>query len=589
MDQLMKPLTITTPGTSRPDSLTTRLREFFARSELTRSLTELKPEFKAAAIFSLVINVLMLTPTLFMLQVFDRIMISQNMLTLLILSLITLFLFAAIAFSEWIRSRLLVRVGIKIDKMLSPRVFHASFEANLKGQTDVSREALNDLTQVRQFITGNGAFAFFDAPWTPIYILVLTLLSPWLGLLAVFFAALFIGLAIVSQKLSEAPQKETSLAAQQETRFTQSKLRNSEVIESMGMLPALRQRWLGRHRNFLAAQIVSTDLGHRISSVSKYFRYVQQTLVLGAAALLVIEGSLTIGALIAANVLMSRALQPIDTMMSSWQGFFKARDAFIRLEKLLAEYPEREGQLTPTDLVPSVSLKNLSAYAPGSSTCILHDLSADFQAGGVTVIIGPSGSGKSTLARCLLGIWPNTEGSVLIDGEPVQRWDRHALGSYIGYLPQDIELFDGSIAENIARFAQVEPELVIAASKTAGLHEMILRFPKGYDTPISEAGSSLSGGQRQRLGLARAIYGNPALIVLDEPNANLDSEGEIALQNAIQALKAAGKTVFLITHRPQIIGVADHVLVLAQGRIQQYGSRDEVIRALQSAQAAATA
>lgn len=589
MDQSMKSLTVTSPGASRPASLMARLREFLARSELTRSLAELKPEFKAAAIFSMVINVLMLTPTLFMLQVFDRIMVSQNMLTLLILSLITLFLFSVTAFSEWIRSRLLVRVGIKIDKVLSPRVFHAAFEANLKGQTDVSREALNDLTQLRQFITGNGAFAFFDAPWTPVYILVLTLLSPWLGLLAVFFAALFIGLAIVSQKLSEAPQQETSKAAQQETRFTQSKLRNAEVIESMGMLPALRQRWLGRHRNFLAAQIISSDLGHRISSVSKFFRYSQQSLVLGAAALLVIEGSLTLGALIAANVLMGRALQPIDTMMSSWQGFFKARDAFIRLEKLLAEYPEREGQLTPTDLVPSVSLKNLSAYAPGSSTCILHDLSADFQAGGVTVIIGPSGSGKSTLARCLLGIWPNTEGSVLIDGEPVQRWDRHALGSYVGYLPQDVELFDGSIAENIARFAQVEPELVIAASKTAGLHEMILRFPKGYDTPISEAGSALSGGQRQRLGLARAIYGNPALIVLDEPNANLDSDGEIALQNAILALKAAGKTVFLITHRPQIIGVADHVLVLAQGRIQQYGPRDEVIRALQAAQAAATA
>ncbi|MDX9706736.1 MAG: type I secretion system permease/ATPase [Azospira sp.] len=583
----MKSLTLSANATNRPGAPSGKIRAFFARSELTRTLAGFFPEFRAIAVFSLVVNLLMLTPTIFMLQIFDRVMISQNMLTLIVLALITLFLFSVMAFSEWIRSRLLVRIGVKMDKVLSPRVFHAAFEANLKGQTHVSREALGDLAQVRQFATGNGAFAFFDAPWTPIYILVLCLLSPWLGLIAVCFAALFIGLAIASRQLAQPPQEAASEAARQENRFVQSKLRNTEVIEAMGMLPALRQRWLGRHRNALAGQSLSADVGQRIQSVSKFFRYAQQSLVLGAGALLVIAGDLSIGAMIAANVLMGRALQPIDVIMGSWQSFFKARDAFLRLEGLLAEFPERSGQLTPTDLSPTVRLEHLYARAPGREAPILHDLCAEFPAGSVTAILGPSGSGKSTLARCLLGIWPQTEGAVLLDGEPIQRWDRNELGRQIGYLPQDVELFDGSIAENIARFDTLDPEKVIAASKTAGLHETILRFPKGYDSPIAEAGSALSGGQRQRLALARAIYGDPSLIVLDEPNANLDSEGEAALQQTILALKAAGKTVFLTTHRPQIIGVADNLLVLVQGRIQHHGPRDEVIRALQTPAASA--
>lgn len=566
-----------------PRNLRIRIKEFFARSELTRALAGLKDEFKAVAIFSMVVNILMLAPTLFMLQVFDRVMVSQNMLTLIVLSLVTLFLFSVLAFSEWIRSRLLVRIGIKMDKLLSPRVFHASFEANLRGQNDVSREALNDLTHVRQFITGNGTFAFFDAPWSPIYLLVLCLLSPWLGVIAIFFAALFIILAIVSQRLSEPSQKTTLEANQQENRFAVSKLRNAEVIESMGMLGSLRQRWLGRHRNHLQAMSFSTDVGHRIGAISKFFRYSQQSLVLGAAALLVIEGELTVGALIASNVLMGRVLSPIDTMMASWQGFFRAREAFNRLEKLLEDFPEREGQLTPTEPQPKITLEHLTALAPDGERVILHDLHVSFPAGTTTTIIGPSGSGKSTLARCLLGIWPQTTGQVRLDDEPIQRWNRNDLGAHIGYLPQDVELFEGSIAENIARFGQVEPDKVIEACQTAGLHEMILRFPQGYNTPIAESGLGLSGGQRQRIGLARAIYGNPSLIVLDEPNANLDADGDQALHQAVAKLKQDGKSIFLITHRPQIIGLSDQILVLNQGRILHYGPRDEVIQTLQAA------
>jgi len=561
-----------------------RVGVFLQRSELTRTLSGFKSEFRAVATFSLVINLLMLTPTLFLLQVFDRVMISQNMLTLIALCLITLFLFSVLAFSEGIRSRLLVRIGLKLDKTLSPRVFHASFEANLKGQNHLAREALGDLAQLRQFITGNGTFAFFDAPWTPIYLLVLSLLSPWLGLLGIVFAAIFILLAVLSHKLTAQSEKLTNEAAKQENRFAVSKLRNAEVIESMGMLGSLRQRWLGRHRNYLSNLAVSSDASQRVAAISKFFRYTQQSLVLGAAALLVIDGSLSMGALIAANVLMGRALSPIDTMMASWQGFFRAKEAFYRIEMLLNDFPERSGQLTPTDLRPAVALQSLTATTPDGERVILKNISAEFPAASITTIIGPSGSGKSTLARCLLGIWPQTEGKVLLDGEPINCWNRHELGRHIGYLPQDVELFEGSIAENIARFGDLEPEKVIQACQTAALHEMILRFPKGYDMPIQESGLGLSGGQRQRIGLARAIYGNPSLIILDEPNANLDQEGEVALHNALIKLRNEGNTILLITHRPQIIGLSDQIMVLNQGSVQLFGPRDEVISALQAAQ-----
>lgn len=585
----MKTTTLTPTGEQESRQTTGyfgRLQAFLDRSELTRTLSGFKKEFRAVGVFSLVVNLLMLTPTIFLLQLFDRFMISQNMLTLIVLCIIVVYFYLVLAFSEWVRSRLLVRIGVKMDKALSPRIFHAAFEANLRGDHHAAREALTDLTQLRQFITGNGTFAFFDAPWSPIYLIVLCLLSPWLGLLAVIFALFFITLAIVTQKLSLPSQKATLEASQQENRFAVSKLRNAEAIESMGMLGALRQRWLGRHREHLASLSVSSDAGQRVAAVTKFFTHAQQSLVLGAAALLVIEGAITIGALIAANVLMGRVLAPINIMVSSWQGLFRAREAFYRLEKLLADYPERTGKLTPTELSPAIKLENLTAKAPDGKRVILADISAEFPAGTVTTIIGPSGSGKSTLARCLLGIWPETEGRVLLDGEPVQRWNREELGEFLGYLPQDVELFEGSIAENIARFGDVDPDKVIQACQTAGLHEMILRFPKGYDTPIAESGLGLSGGQRQRIGLARAIYGNPSLIILDEPNANLDSDGENALHQAVSKLRSEGKSIFLITHRPQIIGLSDQLMVLAQGCIQHYGPRDEVIRALQAPQTA---
>lgn len=557
---------------------------FFERSELTRALWAFRREFLMVGVFSMVANVLMLSPTLYMLQVFDRVMSSRSELTLLAMSLITLFLFGVMAFAEWMRSRVLVRSGVRLDALLGTRVFNASFDAHLAPSRVSPARSFGDLIQIRQFLTGQGILAFFDTPWTPIYMGVLFILHPILGFLALFFAAVQGALAWFGHRRTVTPAEDASKASSESAAYLQSKLRNAEVLEPMGMVHNLRPHWARRHAHAQELQGRAQAITHRITAWSKFIRYSQQSLALGAGALLVIDGQLSPGGMIAANVLMSRALAPIDMLVGTWRGFIGARSAFRRLEALLAAHPERDPALSRVAPQGALALRDVVAVAPGRAEPILKGVSVAVSAGTVTVVLGPSGSGKSTLARCMLGIWPDVSGEVLIDGLPIAGWDRNELGPYVGYLPQDVELFEGSIAENIARFGEVSPEKVIAAARSAGLHEMILRFPKGYDTPIGEAGHLLSGGQRQRIGLARAMYGDPVLVVLDEPNANLDDVGEAALVRAVQELKVKGCTVFLITHRPGIVAVADRVLVLRNGVVKADGPRDEVLAALRTAQ-----
>ena len=557
---------------------------FFERSELTRALWAFRREFLMVGVFSMVANVLMLSPTLYMLQVFDRVMSSRSELTLLAMSLITLFLFGVMAFAEWMRSRVLVRSGVRLDALLGTRVFNASFDAHLAPSRVSPARSFGDLIQIRQFLTGQGILAFFDTPWTPIYMGVLFILHPMLGFLALFFAAVQGALAWFGHRRTVTPAEDASKASSESAAYLQSKLRNAEVLEPMGMVHNLRPHWVRRHAHAQELQGRAQAITHRITAWSKFIRYSQQSLALGAGALLVIDGQLSPGGMIAANVLMSRALAPIDMLVGTWRGFIGARSAFRRLEALLAAHPERDPALSRVAPQGALALRDVVAVAPGRAEPILKGVSVAVSAGTVTVVLGPSGSGKSTLARCMLGIWPDVSGEVLIDGLPIAGWDRNELGPYVGYLPQDVELFEGSIAENIARFGEVSPEKVIAAARSAGLHEMILRFPKGYDTPIGEAGHLLSGGQRQRIGLARAMYGDPVLVVLDEPNANLDDVGEAALVGAVQELKVKGCTVFLITHRPGIVAVADRVLILRNGVVKADGPRDEVLAALRTAQ-----
>ena len=555
---------------------------FFSRSELTRTLRLFKYELLIVGLFSMVANLLMLAPTLYMLQVYDRVLVSRSELTLIFVSLITLYLFGVMAFSEWARSRLLVRIGVRLDAALGTRVFNASFEANLSRSGAAAQRSFQDLIELRQFVTGNGTLAFFDVPWMPVYLAVLFFLHPFLGWVALAFTLVQLALAWFGHRNTVAPADAASKAGQAANLFLQTKLRNTEVVESMGMLGGLQKRWAERHAHYMEQQGASQALSHRISAISKWVRYCQQSFALAAGALLVIDGQLTAGAMIAANVLMGRALAPIDQLVGTWRGFLSARNAFERLESLLEAHPERDPALTRAAPRGALRLQQVIASAPGRKEPILKGVDLQADVGTVTVVLGPSGSGKSTLARVLMGIWPDVRGEVLLDERPLSGWDRAELGPHVGYLPQDVEMFDGTIAENIARFSDVDSEKVIAAARSAGLHEMILRFPKGYDTPMGEAGGLLSGGQRQRVGLARALYGNPAVIVLDEPNANLDDAGEAALMQAVREFKAKGRTIFLITHRPGAIAVADQLVVLQDGRVQAQGPRDAVLAQLQA-------
>ena len=566
-----------------------KIPELFNRNELTRTLWDFRYEFMVAGLFSMIANLLMLAPTLYMLQVYDRVLVSQSTGTLLVVSLITLFLLGVLTFSEWARSKLLVRSGVRMDQLLSRKLFHASYEAHLNPAVSNPSRAFTDLTELRQFLTGNGIFAFFDAPWAPIYIAVLFMLHPWLGVMALFFAGVQSVLAWWGSQATKPAQANASKSQQEVTGYLQSKFRNSEVIESMGMVGHLYRRWAERNANSMGANLHAQDVVGRVTALSKFVRYTQQSLALGGGALLVIYGELSPGAMIAANVLMTRALAPIDLMVGTWAGFLNAREAFNRLSDLLEAHPLRD--VPPLGIVPKgdVVVQDVVASAPGRDTPILQGVSAIMPKGSVTVVLGASGSGKSTFARVLLGIWPHSAGQVLLDGQAIGKWNRTELGPHIGYLPQDIELFDGTIAENIARSGTVASDKVIEAAEAAGLHSMILRFPKGYDTPMGEAGGLLSGGQRQRIGLARAMYGMPSLVVLDEPNANLDDEGENALVRAVQGLKAQGKTVVLISHRPGIVSVADRLLILQNGMVQASGPRDGVLAALKKQQEEAQA
>lgn len=557
---------------------------FFERSELTRALWAFRREFYVVGVFSMVANVLLLAPTLYMLQVFDRVLISHSELTLLVVSLITLFLFLVGAFSEWMRSRVLVRAGMRLDEVLSTRVFNASFELNLKQLGSGTAKAFNDLVQVRQFLTGNGIFALFDAPWALVYLTVVFFLHPVLGYLALVFAAVQLALVWFGHRKTVAPAERASAAASEEAQSLQGKLKQLETLEPMGMVHNLGRVWQARHSNVQQLQGSSQALANKLMAWSKFLRYSQQSLALGCGALLVIDGQLSAGAMIAANILMTRTLTPIDMLVGTWRNFVTSRAAFRRLENLLEAHPERDEALTRMPPSGALSLRNLVAVAPGREQPILKNISFEVPQGSVVVVLGPSGSGKSTLARCMIGIWPHMSGEVLLDERPITGWSRDELGPYLGYLPQDIELFEGSIAENIARFGQVDSTQVIEAARSAGLHDMILRFPKGYDTSIGEAGGLLSGGQRQRIGLARALYGKPQLVVLDEPNANLDDVGEAALVQAVQILKRQGSTVVLVTHRPGILAAADRVVILNNGVLQADGPRDAVVASLREAQ-----
>ncbi len=545
-----------------------------ATPSLTRLLFTFRKEFLWVGAFSCIANLLTLAPSLYMLQVFDRVVISQSEVTLITLTLITALFVAVMAFSEWIRSRLLVRAGVRFDEMLNSRIFHANYQANLEQANSDTTNTFTALTRVRQFGTGNGIIAFFDLPWTPIYLAVLYAMHPLLGWFGAGFT-LFLGLfAFANSKLISKKLERATKAEGATTVYLAGKLRNAEVVDALGMLGNLKRRWLLLYREHANAHWQAQDRASRISATAKFVQYSQQSLILALGAWLAIRGELTVGAMVTCNVLMGNALRPISTLVNTWKEFVQARQAYKDIGELLEKYPERSAGHMTESVQGQITVRQLSAHAPQRQAPILDKIDIQFEAGEVIGIVGPSGAGKSTLARCLIGIWPHTSGQVLLDGVDIRNWSREELGPHLGYLPQDVELFDGSVAENICRFGQIDSEAIIDAAKRADIHEMILRLPVGYDTPIGQAGRLLSGGQRQRLALARAIYGSPDLVVLDEPNANLDDIGEAALSRAIRDLKAAGKTIFMVLHQRNLLSLADRVVVMSEGRIARFGKLD---------------
>lgn len=550
------------------------------KSELSQTLHSLRRAFIAVGLFSLVINVLLLVPSIYMLQMYDRVLTSRNEGTLVLLTVILLGLLALYAAMEYVRGQIMVRVGTALDMQLDERVFDASFRRALSGRPGGAGQALTDLTLVRQFITGKGLMAFFDIPFTPLYIAVAFLLNPWLGLFSVVSVILLLTLAWITERTTSPVLAEAGRVSAGANQYAVSQLRNAEAIESMGMLGALRKRWFERQAKYLALNGRANDRAGLIGAVSRYVRMALQSGILGFGAWLVLNNQLTPGGMIGASILLGRALAPVDLAIGTWRGFVSAREAWARLTALLSTYPERRETLTLPDPKGNLSVENLLVAPPGSNSPILKGLNFKVSPGSIVGVVGPSASGKSTLARALVGVWNPFAGAVRLDGADIANWDKQHLGAFIGYLPQDVELFDGTVAENIARFGPLDSTRIVAAAVKAGVHELILQLPNGYETPIGENGAALSGGQRQRIALARAFYGDPVLYVLDEPNANLDEAGDAALMAAIRTLKEEKRTVFVITHRVNILRVTDAIMILAGGTIQGFGPRDEVLKAM---------
>lgn len=554
------------------------------KTELHKALLSARRAFLSAGFFSLFINLLMLVPALYMLQLYDRVLTSRSEDTLYMLTLIVVVLFITMGLLEFVRSRILIRVGNHMDQYLNENLFSSMFRRAINEPGQSSPQPINDMTSLRQFLTGNGLFAFFDAPWLPIYIAILFLLHPYFGIFALVAVVILFSLTLANEYATKTLLAEANSENLQSTNYAASCLKNAEVVAAMGMEQNLRQKWFEKHMSFLRKQSDASDRASVLSNVSKTLRLMFQSLILGLGGYLAIQSEITPGMMIAGSIILGRALAPLDLMIGSWKGFGQARSAYERLNTLFETYPVKPKTMALPAPEGRLQAEGVMVLPPGSKVPSVRGVAFTLEKGDMVAIIGPSGAGKSSLARALLGVWPLMAGKVRLDGADLHTWDKEDLGRYIGYLPQDIELFNGTVSENIARFGELDPIKVVEAARMAGVHEMILRLPNGYDTVLVGNAGGLSGGQRQRIGLARALYGNPKLVVLDEPNSNLDDQGEKALGEALEQLKQAGTTAVLISHRKQILKHVDKVLLMAQGQLRGFGPRDDVLSALQSGQ-----
>ncbi|MFA7083822.1 MAG: type I secretion system permease/ATPase [Arcobacteraceae bacterium] len=553
------------------------------KSELREAIFASKKTFIVVGLFSLFINLLMLVPPLYMLQLYDRVLTSRSEETLVMLTLLVVVLFITMALLEIVRSKILVKVGNKLDEILSQRIFNTLFELANKHPGKASSMPLNDLTQVRQFMTGNGLFAFFDAPWIPIYIAVLFFFHPVFGYFAIFAAIVLVIFTIINEYSTKEKLAEANKLSRSSTIYVDSNLRNAEIINAMGMKENIRGIWENKYFGFLNAQNEASNKAGIWSNVSKSTRMLFQSLILGIGGYLAIHMEVSAGMMIAGSIIMGRALAPLDLIIGSWKGFSSARSSYGRINSLLNDFPKNKEYMQLPAPKGEISLENVVVVPPDSKLPSIKGVSMKIDIGDVVGIIGPSAAGKSSLARAILGLWPLVQGKVRLDGADIHQWNKDDLGQYIGYLPQDIELFEGTISQNIARFQEIDSNKVVEAAQKAGVHDMILRLPDGYDTLIGAGGATLSGGQRQRIGFARAIYDNPVFVLLDEPNSNLDEQGEMALIEAVKSLKESNTTVIIITHRPGILQVCNKLAVLKQGVLELYGNSNDVLAKINAA------
>lgn len=554
--------------------------------ELTASLRRSRAALGGVAAFSGLINLLALASSIYMLQLYDRVLPAHSVSTLVALSLLMIGLYFFLGLFEWVRARIMNRIAQRLDRSLRARVFGLVVGLPLGARAGHDAlQPVSDLDQMRHFLSGPGPVALIDMPWMPFYLMLVWLLHPWLGMLALGGAAVLVGLTIATEVRSRQPARASAGSAVSRRVFAEAARRNAEVVRALGMEGRLAERWMALGDRHNSHNLVAADMITGYAALSRVLRLVIQSAVLGLGAYLVIGGQATGGVMIAASILASRALAPIEVAIGNWKSFLAARDSATRLEKLLASFPSRSDAMALPKPEASLTVDGLWVAAPGAEQAILRNVGFTLSAGAALGIIGPSASGKSTLARALVGVWPPLRGSVRLDGAALDQWTAEALGRHVGYLPQDIELFDGTVAQNIGRFQpSAEPTHIIAAAREAGIHEMVLGLKDGYETRIGEGGAVLSAGQRQRLALARALYGDPFLLVLDEPNSNLDSAGDAALARAIGSVRARRGIVVVVAHRPSALSGCDQVLVLADGQVQAFGPRDDVLRTvLQSA------
>jgi PrtD family type I secretion system ABC transporter len=542
-------------------------------------LAPLRPLLVYAGLFSLAINLLLLAPPLYMLQVFDRVLSSRSGETLLVLSAVTVGALVLMALLDALRSRLLGAAAVALDRRLGPVLLDGlvARAARLGGAAHVS--GLRDVSTLRAFFNGHGLLALFDAPWLPLFLALVFLFHPLLGGVALAGAFVMLLLAWLNERLTRRPLEGAQAAARRAGRFIDGSLRNAEVVSALGMLPAVTRRWAQLNDGALLAQLRAGNTGGTLGGATKLARQLIQTAMLAAGAWLVIAQDVTAGVMVAATLILGRALAPIETLVAGWRSLVEARAAWKSLQELMKEQVSTEKTELPAP-TGVIEAERVTFAFPGAERPVLRGVSFSLQAGESLGVIGPSASGKSTLLRLALGVWKPASGTMRLDGADAAAWPRARLGAYVGYLPQDVELFAGTVAENLARLAEADPVAVVRAAQRAHVHDMILRLPKGYDTEVGEGGQALSAGQRQRVALARALYGDPRLVVLDEPNASLDHQGDEALVQALQGLKEAGVTVLVAAHRPSLLRGVDKLLVLREGAVEMFGPRGAVMARL---------